>query len=517
MSLLASGTDSSPSPWELAARAFEPKPARQRRWASPLDMACALDPTIVRTPALNLINRKLVEIADRPGQGRLATFLSPQEGKSTLCSYWNPLWLLVDNPDRRVLIISYGDDIARRWGADIKLALETFDGTDGLPDLGLRLRADSKAAGRWMIEGHRGGVVCAGIGGQITGRPGDIICVDDPLKNLEEAQSAKYRDRGMRTWQGTLIPRMAPNTKVFWIQTLWHEDEPIQRILTNEGSDWEVIRIPAICDSADDPLGREIGEPMESARGQRDWAKIRRDVGEYVFAALFQQRPAPAEGGLFKRLWWRYWSPAPRLGMTSERVDLAGRVFNLGDSWRFATVDLAASTRSAADFTVACAWALTIDGDLVLLDRQRARIGEAEHFSLVRPLVERWGLDTVFVEASQHSMTLTADASRSGIPISPLRAETDKFSRALPASARASTGRVWLPAGASWLPEWLDETASFPNGSHDDQVDCLSYACRVAVTKWAPPPRPPLRVRETVPFTDPFAHSKPVDFMTVPL
>jgi hypothetical protein len=126
-----------------------------------------------------------------------------------------------------------------------------------------------------MIDGYRGGVVCAGIGGQITGRPGDVIVVDDPLKNLEEAQSAKYRDRGLRTWQGTLIPRMAPHTKVFWIQTLWHEQEPIQQILANEGGDWEVIRIPAICDSPDDPLGREIGEPMQSARGVRDWAKIR--------------------------------------------------------------------------------------------------------------------------------------------------------------------------------------------------------------------------------------------------
>jgi hypothetical protein len=255
------------SPWEAAARLFEPPPPKPRRWPSPLDMACDLDRTIIRTPALGLINRKLVELADQPGQGRLATFLSPQEGKSTLCSFWNPLWLLVDNPDRRVLIISYGDDIARRWGADIKRALETFNGDEGAIDLGLRLRADSKAAGRWNIEGHRGGVVCAGIGGQITGRPGDVIVVDDPLKNLEEAQSAKYRDRGLRTWQGTLVPRMAPHTKVFWIQTLWHESEPIQQILANEGDDWEVIRIPAICDSPDDPLGRQIGEPMVSARG----------------------------------------------------------------------------------------------------------------------------------------------------------------------------------------------------------------------------------------------------------
>jgi predicted phage terminase large subunit-like protein len=507
------------SPWEAAARQFEPAPPRVRRWTSPLDMACKLDRTIVRTLALELINRKLVELADRPGQGRLATFLSPQEGKSTLCSFWNPLWLLVDDPDRRVLIISYGDDIARRWGADIKQALETFDGTDGLIDLGLRLRPDSKAAGRWMIDGYRGGVVCAGIGGQITGRPGDVIVVDDPLKNLEEAQSAKYRDRGLRTWQGTLIPRMAPHTKVFWIQTLWHEQEPIQQILANEGGDWEVIRIPAICDSPDDPLGREIGEPMQSARGVRDWAKIRRDVGEYVFAALYQQRPAPAEGGLFKRIWWRYWTPAPALA-TTERLDLAGRAVDLRDCWRFLTGDLAASTRTSADWTVAAAWALTLDGDLVLLDYNRARVGEADHYDLFRPLAQRWAVDTAFVEATQHSMTLTAEATRSGLHVTPLRADTDKFSRALPYSARCSGGRVWLPAGSSKVDAWVAEHAAFPNGSHDDLVDTGAYACRVAITQWAPPPvvpRVPTHRDVAAAMPDPFGGYPVVDFMTAAL
>jgi predicted phage terminase large subunit-like protein len=361
-------------------------------------------------------------------------------------------------------------------------------------------------------------VVCAGIGGQITGRPGDVIVVDDPLKNLEEAQSAKYRDRGLRTWQGTLVPRMAPHTKVFWIQTLWHESEPIQQILANEGDDWEVIRIPAICDSPDDPLGRQIGEPMVSARGHRDWAKIRRDTGEYVFAALYQQRPAPAEGGLFKRLWWRYWTPAPYA--YGERLDLAGRICHLNECWRFITGDLAASTRTSADWTVAAAWALTLDGDLVLLDYNRARIGEADHYDLFRPLAQRWQVDTAFVEATQHSMTLTAEATRSGLHVTPLRADADKFSRALPYSARASGGRVWLPAGSPKVDVWVAEHAAFPNGAHDDLVDTGSYACRVAITQWAPPPlvpRTPTHRDATQAMPDPFGGGAVTDFMAVPL
>lgn len=477
------------------------------RWPSPLDMGADLDPPrldengervgVWRTPALDLINQALVDLADGR-ERKLAAFVSPQEGKSTTVSYWFPLWLLTCvNPDLRILIVSYSDEMARRWGGELKTALERWSGDEDSTDLGLRLRKDSRAAGRWNIAGHRGQVYCAGLsGGAITGKPGDVIIVDDPLKNMREAQSEKIRDAAMSAYQSVLVPRMgSPNAKLAWIQTLWHEAEPIQQIITNEGvredgGRWRVIRIPAVAEEDNDILGRKRGEGMISARGERDWDSIRKAVGEYVFSALYQQRPAPAEGNLFKRLWWRYWTSVPSIG-PSPRISLAGTVWALDDCWRFATVDLANSTRTSADWTVVAAWARTLDGNLVLLDRLRARIGEANHFEHVRPLVERWKLDTVFVEASQHGTTLVREATQAGIPISPLQAEQDKLTRALPASTWCSNGRVWLPAGAWWEKELVNEAAAFPNGSHDDQVDALAYAVRVAVTRWAPQTPPP--------------------------
>jgi predicted phage terminase large subunit-like protein len=278
---------------------------------------------------------------------------------------------------------------------------------------------------------------------------------------------------------------MGPSTRFAWIQTLWHEKEPLLQVLANEGTKdnggvWRVIRIPALADE-NDPLGRQPGEGMISARGDRDWHGIRKKVGEFVFAALYQQRPSPAEGGLFKRAWWRFWSPAGE-----QRIHLGGRIADLRDCWRFATVDLAASRRTSADWTVIAAWARTPAGDLVLLDRTRVRVGEDQHFAQARPLIERWQLDTLFVEKSQHGFTLVREATQNGLPITPLTAETDKVTRALPASAWCSGGRVWLPAGASWLDVWTSEAASFPNGSHDDQVDALAYAVRAAVTQWVP-------------------------------
>jgi hypothetical protein len=95
-------------------------------------------------------------------------------------------------------------------------------------------------------------------------------------------------------------------------------------------------------------------------------------------------------------------------------------------------------------------------------------------------------------------MTLVREAAQAGVPVAPLEADTDKLTRALPYSVRVETGRVWLPAGAWWTKQWVDEHAAFPNGRNDDQVDTGAYATRVAITGWhpqAPPPSttPPVR------------------------
>ncbi|MGI5423070.1 phage terminase large subunit [Actinomadura luteofluorescens] len=473
-----------------AADLLEAAPDPVAAWATPGEMAKALDPTTVQTPALDVIDRELVQLADG-ATDRLMIFMPPQEGKSLRTSQRFVEWLLRRNPDMRVAIVSYADEMARRWGSDIKLDVETFNGDEGTIDLGLRLRADNRAAGRWQIDGHKGGVYCVGVAGALTGKPVDLLVIDDPIKDLEQAQSAAYRERAWRFWQAVAVPRLGPGARCVLIQTRWHEQDLAGRLLRHEPGRWRVVSIPAIAETADDPLGRRPGEPMISARGERDWAGIRRSVGEYVWSALYQQRPAPAAGGLFKRAKLRYWTPmvddASRHGLTGgRRVDLAGRVLYLDDCWRFLTVDLAASTKTSADYTAAGAWAISPDGDLVLLEAARARIEETDHWSLVRPLRERWAADTVFVESRMFGTTMVIDATRAGVPVAELKADTDKVTRALPATARADAGRLWLPASGDEATNVVDELLAFPNGAHDDYVDVVSYAARAAAAHWLP-------------------------------
>jgi len=254
---------------------------------------------------------------------------------------------------------------------------------------------------------------------------------------------------------------------------------------------------------AKDPLGRKPGDELPSVRKRIAgyFRNLQATMSPYVFSGIYQQTPTAAEGNFFRRATFRYWREAPAWNDGRERIDLEGRLTTLADCWMFLTMDFAASTKSSADWTVASCWCMTPEGDLVLLDRRRARVPDHEHFALARDLRDDWGADVVYVEANWWSKTFVADAQAAGWPVAKVTADVDKVTRAVPAAGRVHAGRVWFPAVTSgcecgecvegvWLDEWCDELAIFPQGTHDDQVDTLSYAARVAVAEWTPAPVP---------------------------
>ncbi|MDX3100455.1 phage terminase large subunit [Nonomuraea angiospora] len=468
------------SPWRVAATRFRPK---QRKWASPGAMASAIDRGHRQTAMLARIDQELVELFDGQDDRGLMIFTPPQEGKSERVSRRTPAWLLAHDPTLRIAIISYSADKAVRWGKQILRDVRTH------PELGITLRKDAQTAGRWETE-QGGRLFCVGIQGGITGEPVDVMVIDDPVEGRAEAESATYREAAWDWWESNASTRQSSRFRVLLMMTRWHEDDLAGRLLARERGRWRVLRIPAIAEE-DDPLGRRPGEELASVQRRRPgyFHQLKELRSAYVFSGIYQQAPTVAEGNLFRRSDFRFWYQMPpdpsRHGpLSGGRIDLGGRAVALDDCWRFLTIDLAASTRTSADWTVASVWAISPDGDLILLDRRRARIEEAEHWDLVRPLRERWAADTVFVEAGWIGTTLVIDATASGVPVQPLTADTDKLTRALPATSRVKAHRVWFPAGASWLDEWCDELAGFPSAQHDDQVDTLSYAARVVTMHW---------------------------------
>jgi hypothetical protein len=272
----------------------------------PLDLAARFDRRTVRTPALKLISDRIAA-ATTTRDGRLVLSMPPQEGKSVLAR-WAVLWLLAQNPQRRIVIASYATSLARTSGRVVRSLVESYGSR-----LGLAVDTSHADASDWQLEGRDGGVRAVGVGAGLTGQPADVLLVDDPVKGQKEADSDTIRGALHEWWSAVALTRLAPGAPVVIIQTRWHEDDLAGRMQT-EG--WPVLNIPALADGqTPDALGRRVGDWLVSARGrtQEDWVAKRKAVGERTFAALYQGRPAPLEGGVFQRAWFDTWrvSEAP--------------------------------------------------------------------------------------------------------------------------------------------------------------------------------------------------------------
>ena len=459
--------------WEAAAREFE-QPAR--RWATPGELARALDPRILQTPTLDLIDRELVAVYDKP-DGRLILSCPPQIGKSQRCSRWFPLWVLRQAPNTRIGIVSYEHNVARRWGRAIR------DDILGNPQIGLRIRDDLSAQHEWQLDGYDGGVYTAGIGAALTGRPLDLLLIDDPIKDRTQADSQVYRDRVMEWWTSTGSTRLGPGAPVVQVATRWHDaDLAGQLLAAPDGDVWRVVNIPAQAESDDDPLGRKPGEFMESTRRNRQgkplsrqqWEAVKARAGSRTWNALYQGRPSPAEGGIFKRDNWKTYD----VPMWIDRDDgtKVTTAFDLViQSW-----DMAFKDTKSSDYVVGQVWGRR-GIDLYLLDQVRGRFDFPETCRQVQLLSAKWPDAVLKVVEDKANGTAVLASLRRTIP--GLVAETpteSKTARAQAAAPLQEAGNAWLPDPqlAPWIGDFIEEAAAFPNGTHDDQVDGFSQAAK---------------------------------------
>lgn len=432
------------------------KPNRDR-YTSPGQLAAAIDPRTVQTPALDLIDAELARLLDTP-DGRLIISMPPQEGKSVRVGRDFPIWALMRNPDLRIVTGSYAQGLANRNGRAVRNAITSTPGT------GLTIARDHGAVSEWTLEGRDGGVLSVGRGAGVTGRPADLLIIDDPLKDRAEADSLTIRDTTWDWWTDALAARLAPGAPVVLIMTRWHEDDLAGRLVERDAdAGWRVLNIPAQCDDPQtDPLGRRHGEFMVSARGRTtaQWEQRKRTAGSRTWNALYQGHPSPTEGDLFHRNQWRHWTQPP------ASADI------LVQSW-----DLAFKDTKTSDFVVGQVWAL--DGaNTYLLDQARGRWGFSETCQQIETMKAKWpGSSAIYVEDKANGPAVI-DALKSRIPgLVPVNPEGGKEARAAAVQPFVEAGNVWLPpATHPWVQDLIEEAAAFPQGKHDDQVDALTQA-----------------------------------------
>jgi len=457
---------------EHAARQFEPPPPP--RWATPGALAVDLDPKTVQTPALDLIDDALVWAYNTP-DARLIISMPPQEGKSQRTSRRFPLWALTQNPDLRVAITSYEAGVARRWGRAIR-----DDVIVNGHELGLTVRDDLAAQHEWQLRGHEGGVYTAGVGGALTGRPVDLLVIDDPVKDRKQADSLVYREAVWDWWTDTAATRLAPGAPVVVILTRWHHDDLAGRLLAAEdGHLWRVVNIPAQADhrpelGQSDPIGRQPGEFMASARRRTtpQWEAIKVRSGPRTWASLYQGHPTPDAGDLFPADWDRYSTP-----LWTERPD-GSRWVNGADVEVVQSWDMTFKDTKASDYVVGQVW-LRVGVDAYLLDQVRARLSFTGTIEALRALTARWPQAVAkFVEDKANGPAVINALARQVPGLIPVEPEGSKYARAAAVSPFVHSRNVHLPT-AELLPNVEDlllEAAAFPNSAHDDTIDAMSQA-----------------------------------------
>lgn len=247
---------------------------------------------------LALIDEAICESITGAGPPILIIEAPPRHGKSELISKYLPSWFLGCYPDKRVMLASYADKLARNFGRHCRDLLNRT-----APWFGINgVRRDVTAADEWDLAGFSGGMLTAGVGGPLTGRGADLLIIDDPIKNAEEALSDRVRENHWDWWQSTAYTRLEPGGVAIVMMTRWHEDDLVGRLLKHQeemeqdhGLQIGRVRLPALAENTEnepDPMGRAEGEALWDWRwpAKRLLAK-RATLDAYWWESLYQQRP----------------------------------------------------------------------------------------------------------------------------------------------------------------------------------------------------------------------------------
>ena len=424
------------------------------KYHSPADLADILSGgEWKRYRHLEYISDKIAETRYRPI--RLIVSVPPGHGKSELISHYTPVWYLTEFPDRKVGLATYESNLSAYWGEE---ARDTI--TEHEERLGISLKQDTKSKSFWRIQGHKGYMYCSGVRGAMTGKRLNLLIIDDPVKNIAEAESKVYRESTYKWWQTVARTRLYQDGSIIIIMTRWHDDDLIGRILEESTEDWDYIRLPALAEE-DDILGRSEGEPLcPEMFNAESLAILRENVGGTsgrYWLALYQQRPSKEEGTIFKMEWWQYYEELPNLLYTRQYWDTAYK------------------TKPESNYNV-CMTIGKTDLGIYILDMWRGKLEypELERMTLAQYNKHRPNIVKV-EDASSGEALIPSLKRKTGVPVVKITAKGSKEQRANLVTGIVEAGRVYLPANAPWLALFLEELMVFPAGKNDDIVDVFAY------------------------------------------
>ena len=396
----------------------------------------------------------------------------PQHGKSTTITETLLSWYIMKHPDESVIQVSYGDDLAERFG---KRNLEKVKEYGNI--FGIEVDPKKATSREFQILNHKGRVISKGIGSGLTGHSGHLIVIDDPIKNREQADSERTRDSVWNEFTDSILSRTQAGSKIILIMTRWHEDDLAGRILLEMPEIVTYVNYECECESADDPLGRRMrtedqpGEALcpEIGKGDKWLEQFKKsyvsEKGRRSWEALYQGHPTIQEGNILKKSWWErynvedYYTGKLRFDQMVMSVDATFKDKEKNDYvaievWgklenRFYLVDLVNEHLSFSE---------TVN---------RIRVLQSKHPKVMGVYIEDKANGPAILDVLKHDIAGL-------IPVSPDGASKEARVQAVQPLVEARC--VYVPEDRKWGHDFIEQCAKFPNDKHDDMVDAFSQA-----------------------------------------
>lgn len=289
----------------------------------------------------------------------------------------------------------------------------------------------------------------------------NCLIIDDPIKNAQDAQSKTIRERVWQEWESTLSTRLHKGASVIVIMTRWHEDDFVGRLLENSPFKWERLRLPAIAEDENDILGRNLGEPLSRELGfDEHWAESKKiEVGSRTWASLYQQRPAPEQGSIFKREWLQFVDYVP------TRYD------DMLISW-----DMTFKDSNASDYVVGQVW-LKDKANYYCIEQVRGQMDFTQSMQAVINLKNKYPrCRRILIEDKANGPAIINTLKNRISGIIPITPKESKEARAFSVTPLFEAGNVFFYRNIRELSDMVEEIVGFPAASHDDTVDATTQA-----------------------------------------
>jgi predicted phage terminase large subunit-like protein len=446
------------------------------------------------TPFMDGIHvRAICEHLQAVSEGRIRNLIinvPPGHAKSLLTAVFWPAWVWINHPEARWLFSSHRVDLAVRDSGRCRRLIESPWYQERWGEL-YQLSGDQNEKNRFenTKTGYR--VVVPMSAG--TGERGDYVVVDDP-HCVDQTESDLKRQQAAEWWDGSMATRLndlITGHKVV-IQQRLHEEDLTGHLLPTHN--YELLVLPAEFDP-DHRCSTSIGwkDPRQEA-GELLWPnKVTADIlkemkltlGSCRYAGQYQQRPAPADGGLFKRFWFRFWRPAhiflppvtsktPNGNVISiEAVPIPAQFDIMIQSW-----DTSFKSNKTSDYVVGQVWGAS-RADRFLVDQVRGQMDMPSTKEAVKALSQQWPKSaTKLIEDKANGPAVIQELQHDLPGLIAVNPEGGKVARANAVSPQFESGNVYLPhpAIAPWVQEFIEEVTAFPYSRNDDQVDAMTQA-----------------------------------------